>query len=76
MQLPYLLAVKNGIISGFFYGIAQFIMYIVFGLIFYVGSLFVKNNSVSIDNLFTAIFSIFFAGMTVGNNSHILPDIG
>lgn len=26
--------------------------------------------------MFTAIFSIFFSAMSVGNNSHVLPDIG
>lgn len=25
--------------------------------------------------MFTAVFAIFFSGMTVGNNSHILPDM-
>lgn len=25
--------------------------------------------------MFTAIFSVFFAAMTIGNNSHILPDM-
>jgi len=69
------LAVKNGFVSGFFYGIAQFIMFIVIALIFYLGSLFVQNNGVAIDSMFTAIFAIFFSAMTVGNNSHILPDM-
>ena len=76
MEEPFNLAVKNGIVSGFFYGIAQFIMFIVIALIFYLGSLFVQNNGVSVDNMFTAIFAIFFSAMTVGNNSHILPDMG
>lgn len=75
MEKPYNLAVKNGIVSGFFYGIAQFIMFIVIALIFYIGSLFVQNNGVHIDKMFTAIFAIFFSAMTVGNNSHILPDM-
>jgi hypothetical protein len=70
------LAVKNGIVSGFFYGLAQFIMFIVIALIFYIGSLFVLNNGVNVQNMFTAIFAIFFSAMTVGNNSHILPDMG
>jgi ATP-binding cassette subfamily B (MDR/TAP) protein 1 len=76
MELPFQLAVKNGIVSGFFYGIAQLIMFVVIALVFYVGSLFVQNNGVKIDSMFTAIFAIFFSAMTVGNNSHILPDMG
>lgn len=76
MELPFSLAVKSGIVSGFFYGIAQFIMFIVIALIFYLGSLFVQNNGVSVDSMFTALFALFFSAMTVGNNSHILPDMG
>lgn len=76
MELPFQLAVKNGIVSGLFYGIAQLIMFIVIALVFYVGSLFVQNNGVHVDSMFTAIFAIFFSAMTVGNNSHILPDMG
>ncbi len=76
MALPLSLAVKSGIVSGFFYGIAQFIMFIVIALIFYLGSLFVQNNGVSVDSMFTALFALFFSAMTVGNNSHILPDMG
>lgn len=48
LQIPEALAVKNGIISGFFYGLAQFIMFLVIALIFYLGSLFVQNNGVQI----------------------------
>jgi hypothetical protein len=26
--------------------------------------------------MFTSVFAIFFSAMTVGNNSHVLPDMG
>jgi hypothetical protein len=51
-------------------------MFVVIALIFYIGSLFVLKVGVSIQDMFTAIFGIFFSAMNVGNNSHILPDIG
>lgn len=51
-------------------------MFIVIALVFYLGSLFVDQNGVSVDRMFTSIFAIFFSAMTVGNNSHILPDMG
>ena len=34
-----------------------------------------RDNNLSIDDVFTAIYSILFAGMTAGNNSHFMPDI-
>ena len=44
LDIPLQLAVKGGIISGFFYGIAQFVMFLVIALIFYLGSIFVRDN--------------------------------
>lgn len=76
LEEPFKLALKNGIMSGFFYGISQLIVFVVLALIFYIGSLFVQNNEVPVKNMFTAVFSIFYSAMTVGNNSHILPDLG
>lgn len=75
MELPLSLAKKNGIISGFFYGLAQLIMFVVVALIFFLGAVFVEANGLNVSDMFTAVFAIFFSGMTVGNNSHILPDM-
>lgn len=50
-------------------------MFVVIALIFYLGSLFVRDAGVTPNEMFVAVFAIFFAGMTVGNNSQILPDI-
>ena len=75
MKIPSKLAIKNGVISGFFYGIAQILMFIIVSLIFYIGSIFVQNNGVPIANMFTCVFSIFFAAMTIGNNGHMMPDM-
>ncbi len=51
-------------------------MFIVFALIFFLGTVFIRDNaSVSIEDVFTAIYAIMFGAMTVGNNSHFLPDI-
>lgn len=67
---------KSGIVSGFFYGLSQFIMFFILALIFYLGALFVQNNGASLDDMFTAVFAIFFAALTIGNHSHMLPDVG
>jgi hypothetical protein len=32
-------------------------------------------NNLQTADVFTAIFSIMFAGMTAGNNGHFLPDV-
>jgi ABC-type multidrug transport system fused ATPase/permease subunit len=66
---------KNGVISGFFYGLSQLVIFTTVPLMFYISSLFVQNNGVSIDDMFTGIFALFFAAMTIGNNSHMMPDM-
>lgn len=61
--------------SGILFALSQLIMFFVFGLIFFLGTVFKRDNGLSIDEVFTAIYAIFFSAMTIGNNSHFLPDI-
>lgn len=75
LKVPYEIGVKKGNISGILFGFSQFIMYLVFALIFYLGAVFIRDNGLSIADVFTAIYSIMFAGMTAGNNSHFMPDV-
>lgn len=75
LKEPYQIAIKKGNISGILFGFSQLIMYVVFALIFYLGSIFIRDNNLSIADVFTAIYSIMFAGMTAGNNSHFMPDV-
>lgn len=75
LKLPFDIAVKKGNISGLLFGFSQLIMYVVFALIFYLGAVFIRDNNLSIADVFTAIYSIMFAGMTAGNNSHFMPDV-
>ena len=75
MKLPYQIGVKKGNISGVLFGLSQFIMYVVFALIFFLGAVFIRDNNLNIADVFTAIYSIMFAGMTAGNNSHFMPDV-
>ena len=50
-------------------------MYVVFALVFYLGTIFIRDNNLSIADVFIAIYSIMFAGMTAGNNAHFMPDV-
>ncbi len=34
-----------------------------------------RDHQLSVADVFTAIYSIMFAGMTAGNNSHFMPDV-
>jgi ATP-binding cassette subfamily B (MDR/TAP) protein 1 len=76
------LGIRKGIFSGVLFGVSQFILFLIFGLLFYLGALVVRDNYSQDEffqgvlNMFTAIYGIVFAAMTVGNNSHFLPDVG
>lgn len=50
-------------------------MYVVFAVIFYIGTLFVRDVPLKFIDVFTAIYAIVFAAMTAGNNSQFAPDV-
>lgn len=72
---PYELAKKKGNLAGIFYGLSRFVMFVNFAVIFYVGTLFVRDYGVSFGDIFTALFAIMFAAMRTGNNMQFMPDI-
>lgn len=75
LTAPYRSMIITGVLSGFLFGLSQFLTNLSFALIFYFGTLFVRDFGANLLNVFTAIYSIFFAAITVGNNSHFMPDI-
>lgn len=70
------LGVKKGNISGILYGLSQCIMFVCFAVLFYLGAIFIRDNNLQVEDVFTAIYSIMFAGMVAGNNTQFMPDIG
>lgn len=38
------LGIRKGNLAGFFFGLAELIMFIIFGLLFWLGSIFVRDN--------------------------------
>lgn len=75
LEEPMKIGIRKGNVSGILFAISQLIMFFVFGLIFFLGTVFKRDNDLEIDHVFTAIYGIFFSAMTVGNNSHFMPDI-
>ena len=61
--------------AGFLFGASQLVMFIIFALVFYVGTLFVRKFGIDFVNIFTAIYALMFAAMTAGNNSQMMPDL-
>ncbi len=59
------------------FGFSQIVMFVIFALIFYIGTIFIRDNPgvVTVNDVFTAIYAITFSAMTAGNNAHFLPDM-
>ena len=51
-------------------------MFTIFGILFYLGAIFVRDNpeTVTVEKMFTTIYVFMIAGMTAGNNLHLMPD--
>jgi len=45
---PNKLAIKKSIVSGIFYGFSQLIMFPMFGVLFFVGAIFIKDYPQSV----------------------------
>ena len=73
---PLALGVNKGMVAGILFGLSQLILFVTFGLMYYLGSIFVRDNNLSVSDMFVALFAIVFAGMTAGNNAHFMPDVG
>lgn len=44
LEEPFRLGVKKGNVSGLLFGLSQLIMFFVFGLIFFLGTVFKRDN--------------------------------
>lgn len=75
LEVPLEAGVSKGLIAGLMFGISQLILFVIFGLIFYLGIIFMIRNNLNISDIFTAIYAIVFSGMTAGNNAHFMPDV-
>jgi hypothetical protein len=47
---------RNSVISGLFYGLSQIATFTVFGVLFYIGTIFMQNYGVTLLNVFTAVY--------------------
>lgn len=50
-------------------------MFVIFALVFYIGTLFVRKYNLDFVDVFTAIYALIFAAMTAGNNTQMMPDL-
>lgn len=64
--------------NGFFQGLSQASIMLVYGLIFYLAAVInekVDGQKHSTSDIFTAIFAVVFAAVGMGNNTSLMPDM-
>lgn len=50
-------------------------MYGIYGIIFYLSSIFIANNDLEIIDAFSAVFLVNFAAITAGSNLKLVPSL-
>jgi ATP-binding cassette, subfamily B (MDR/TAP), member 1 len=70
------ISIKKGNISGILFGFSQLVMFVIFAMIFFFGTIFIRDAGASIEDVLTAIYAITFSAIAAGNSAHFLPDIG
>jgi ATP-binding cassette subfamily B (MDR/TAP) protein 1 len=58
--------VKSSISQGVSYGISQFVIYILYAIMFYAGGKFKSEGTLTFQNMMRAIFTILFSALGVG----------
>jgi len=51
-------------------------LFVVYGVLFYIGAIFHRDYDVEVVNMFTDIFAIMNAAFGAGNNNMFMIDIG
>ena len=57
------------------YGLSYFILFFIYGVIFYLGAVFILNYHTGVQDTLTAIFSAISAAIVAGTQLKLVPDI-
>ena len=68
--------IKGAICSSTLLAFSQFIQFVVYGLLFYVGAIFVRDNGLSFTNLMIAMFGLMFGAYGAGMANQFMGNIG
>jgi len=75
---------SKALLSSLAFGFSQFIVYVIFAILFYFGGIIITNScdadgfsncTIKPENVFIALFAIFFGASHVGTALSMGPDI-
>jgi ATP-binding cassette, subfamily B (MDR/TAP), member 1 len=67
--------IRKSILSGFMLGVAYFLQFLTFALIFFLASVYTVSNGLDIENSLSSIFLILFASISAGNKTNLMSDL-
>lgn len=70
------MAIKYGNLGGIMFGIGQSLISCLLALIFFIGSILIREGQGDVLAIFTAIFAVMFAGVQTGGNLMFLAKLG
>jgi len=77
IEAPFRMSKKSAHISGIVYGYSQFITNVCFAVLFFFGTVFMLDvPDLSGEDVFIAIFAMFFGAFGAGQATTFGPDIG
>jgi ATP-binding cassette, subfamily B (MDR/TAP), member 1 len=65
---------RKSLVTGFMFGVSNLLMFITFGLTFFLSIVFVTHYDINVVDSLSAIFLILFACMSAGNKANILKN--
>ena len=68
-------SIRYGNCSGILFGIAQTLISCTFAVIFLIGAFMIKNDWIGVQDLYTSIFAVMFAGVQAGGNIYFLSQL-
>lgn len=71
---PLKTGIRQGLVSGTGFGVSFFLLFCVYGTIFYVGAKFVEKGKTSFKDVFQVFFGLTMAAIGISQSSSLAPD--
>jgi len=76
LREPFQKSIPKAVLSGVLWGIGQFLQFGAFGILNYLGAVFIKEHDLPIKNMFISFNSLILTAYCIGQSLAYCPDIG
>ncbi|RKP10199.1 P-loop containing nucleoside triphosphate hydrolase protein [Thamnocephalis sphaerospora] len=75
IAIPHVMSVRASFMSTFGFAMSQSVIFFVYALALYYGSVLVKSGEYTVLDMMQVIFAVIFSAMAVGQSASFLPDV-